>query len=102
MNDIPVNYIVSIKIGEGQAVAFVFQKDIDKRALCLATTTDCHIHWDTKQPYGLYYTVNSDESQQWKPVAIEDLPLYVGWPYVWPLLGEVIKTGEFPDVSKYQ
>jgi hypothetical protein len=92
----PLNVPVSIKIGGGELVCVVYSVSFNRiDYLCLAERGISHIAWNTEKPIGYCY-----DKKFWKNIPIEDLPLYVGYQNVWPLLGEIIKTGSLDCVRK--
>jgi len=67
----------------------ISKKDHDRNDPCLIlkliATND---NWDewvlTHSGGGIHY------SKSWEIVPIQELPLYINWPYVWPLLAQMI------------
>jgi hypothetical protein len=52
--------------------------------MVLACTSD-------RNPYDVVRTISCDEITEVKAVCLEDLPLYVGWKFVSPFFGEILK-----------
>jgi energy-converting hydrogenase Eha subunit H len=98
--EIPLNVPVLVSLNGGVSAVGVIRSTSDiKQDTILVTlvglAADGCILSDPASPH--LYAKFECGTVAITPVDIKDLPLYLGYKYVWPLLGEIIKEGRLPN-----
>jgi hypothetical protein len=95
MREIPLNVPIHFDLINGELICIPTER-VSRLALCLAAIGHPEASWNIEDPTCIYSPC------VWKILSEKDLPLYVGWPYVWPLMARVIQDGKLPggDIIK--